>query len=1079
MSSLSKISVKRPVTTVMVLLMVLLGGILSYTNLPLSLMPTIDIPIAIVATTYVGAGPSEIEELVTKPVEEGLASISNVDKIQSISSANSSIAIVQFVDGTDIDMATMDIREKIDLVKTGLPDGADNPLVLKMDINAIPVYVGVTSENLDLQQLNSLLEDNVVNRLERIDGVSAVTLSGGDEQEIEITINPERLAGFNITPSQISQALKAENISMPSGQVSQGETKLQVRTVGEFTSVEEIRSLPISTPGGAVLHLSDIATVEEVNKERTSFTLVNGTPGVMIALDKQSTANIVEVSDKINKELAKITSDYPELNISMLTDTADYIKLSIGNVTSTAFQSAFIAVIVLFLFLRNPVTSLIIGVSIPTSIFAAFALMYVNGMSMNTISMGGITIGIGMLVDNSVVVLDNIFKYWERGYTAKESSELGAKEISMAVTASTLTTVAVFLPLAFVSGTVGQMFKDLSFSICFSLAASLVVSLTFVPMACSLLLNRTDAATVKPKSAFGKVLERWGVFFDSMDNGYRKILVWALRHRVRTTLIVVAVFIGSLVLSPLAGFSFMPDVDEGSAGISIEMPKGTRLEYTQEVVDEVLKRIENIPEIDLSFATVGSGMMSSGTDTASVSLLMVDLKDRTRSTKEICEEIKTLVADIPGTDITVSASNNAMGSYGGADITFNITGADNKTLLDVEKDVKKILANMGGLKDITSSAEETTPEATIYINRMKASQYGISASAIAGTLNTAVTGSVATQYKVDGDEIDVRIRYDEKNVNYINDIKNITVPSASGIPIPLTEISEIKIKESAASINRENQKKYITINAYTDGIDVTTAQQNIDAALSQYPFPEGYEYSYGGTTEQMMESFSSLFLALIVSILLIYMIMASQFESLLYPGIVMFSMPLAITGGILGLLVTGNTITVTAFMGFIMLVGMVVNNAIVLIDYTNQLVERGKTVNQALIYAGPSRLRPILMTTLTTIAGLMPMAIGSVEGMEMQKPLAIAVIFGLTLSTLVTLLFIPVVYSGINDLKKIVGKEGRMKRKLARQKDAHLPECSADVAKARAMSDKEDAADQSDSDTISQSKKNDEENINL
>lgn len=1015
---LARVAIKRPVTTVMVLLMVFLAGIVSYTGLDLALMPTIDIPVALVSTTYVGASPDEMETLITKPLEEAVSSISNVDKVTSISSTNSSMVVVQFVDGVDIDMAALDIREKVDLIKGYLPEDSNDPLVMKIDMNAQPVYVGVTSETLDLAQLNDLLDENVVSRFERIEGISAVNLSGGDEKEIQITLNTERMQGYGLLPAQISQVLSAENMNLPSGKVMQGTSKMQIRTIGEFKDIDEIRELPITTPSGAVIHLSDVAEVEEVAKEKSNITMINGKTGILISLDKQSTANLVEVSDKINAELEKVRKDYPEVEFSLLSDTADYIKDSIHNVITTAFQSAIIAVLVLFMFLRSPITALIIGISIPTSILATFGLMYMTGMTMNIISMGGVTIGIGMLVDNSVVVLDNIYKYWERGYSPKESAELGANEIAMAVAASTFTTIAVFLPLTFIKGTIGQMLQNLSYTICFSLIASLIVSLTFVPMACSLLLFKSEKKAIRKDNDFNKVLDKWGNAFDKLDEFYRKVLVWSLKHRKRTVAYILLFFILTLAASPIAGFDFMPEMDQGVASISVKMPKGTELSYTEETTQKVLERLDGMEEIDVVYAKVGAGTFSGGADSASVTVNLVDKKDRKRGVQEVCKDIRERVSDIAGADITVTASEQAMGSYGGKDVTFHITGYDMETLRQVETEVKALVEKIDGLTEVSGSSDETVPEAKVSINRAKASQYGISTYSLANLLSTAVTGSVATQYKVDGDEIDVRIRYDQDNLNYINDVKNIMVPSSYGGFVPLTEVADVDIVEGSIQITRENQKKYVSIEANTDGIDSQTAQKRIDAALAKYSFPEGYGYNYTGTMEQMISAFKKLMLALIIAVLLIYMIMASQFESLIYPGIIMFATPVALTGGILGLILTGNSITVTAFMGFIMLVGVVVNNAIVLVDYTNQLMARGKECDEALILAGPNRLRPILMTTLTTIIGLMPLAIGNSEGMEMQRPMAIVVIFGLTISTVVTLIFIPVIYSGVNDLKR-------------------------------------------------------------
>ena len=1017
MGSLSKLAILRPVTTVMILLMVIMGGILGYSGLSLALMPSIDLPIALVSTTYVGAGPSEIESLITEPIEESLASISNVDTITSMSSSNSSIVLVQFADGTDIDMAAIDMREKIDMVKGSLPEDANDPMVIKMDMNAQSIYVGVTSDNLDLAQLNDLLDENIVNRLERIEGVSAVTLSGGDENEIQITLNPDKMDGYGLTTAQLTQALSSENLNLPSGTISQGTSKLQVRTMGEFKSLQDIKNVMITTGTGAVIALDEIADVEEVAKERTSYTIIDGEQGIMIAIDKNSTANVVEVSDKINETLNDIALEYPEINIRMLTDTADYIRLSIGNVTSTAFQSAIIAVIVLFLFLRNPTTSLIIGVSIPTSILATFGLMYLCDMTLNVISMGGITIGIGMLVDNSVVVMDNVFKYWNKGYSPKEAAMIGSKEIGMAIAASTLTTVAVFIPLTFVSGTIGQMFRDLSFTICFALLASLVVSLTFVPMACAQLLKRRESKKKQRKGIVAKILDVWGKGIDALDTLYRKLLIWVLHHKKRTVAIVLACFIATLACAPLAGFDFMPESDEGSASITINLPKGTELKETEKITNQVLSKIEGIPEIDYVYASVGSGMISSGTDSASVNINLVNIADRTRSTNEVCDEIKQRLKGIAGADITVESSSSAMGSLGGAAISFNITGYDTDIMRKIENDVVDLLSDIPGLTDVEGSSEDVVPEARVVLDRQKASQYGITTSSMANALNTAVSGSVATQYKVDNKEMDVRIRYDQNKMNYITDLQNITIKSSSGASIPLTEIANIEMTDGALQINRENQKQYISISANTNGIDTNTAQRLIDEKLATYPFPEGYEYAYGGTTEEMVKAFTSLALVLVISIILIYMIMASQFESLIYPGIVMFAMPLALTGGVFGLLITGNTITVNAFMGFIMLVGMVVNNAIVLVDYTNQLRERGMTCYDALVEAGPNRLRPILMTTLTTIIGMLPMALGVGEGMETQKPLAITIIFGMTISTMVTLVLIPVLYLGVTNFR--------------------------------------------------------------
>lgn len=1010
---LAKISIKRPVTTVMVILMVFLAGMVAYNNLQLAYMPSTDMPMAVIRTSYSGAGPEEMEELVTKPIEETMATLTGVDSITSTSSVGSSMVMLEFTDGTDLEEKTNDMRDKLDQVKGRLPDGADEPSIMKMDMNSDSIMVGVTSSVYDAESLYNFLDQNVLSRLERVEGVASVSMMGGIQKEIQITVSPDKMKGYGITTSAIRNALSSENTNLPAGEILQGDTDLQLRAIGEFESLEEISNLPITTSNGNIIHLNDVATVQEAEKEREQLALMNGSEGVMFSLTKQSDGNIVTVTDNLNQTIAQLSAEYPELRFQMMTTTADYIKTSIDNVVETAFQSAVIAIFVLLIFLRDPKTSLIIGISIPTSIMATFGLMYLNGMSMNTISMGGIVIGIGMLVDNSVVVLENIFTYWKKGYGPKEAAERGTNEVAMAVTASTLTTVAVFGPLIFVSGMIGTMLKELAFTICFALVASLVVSLTFVPMACSRLLSSEMKRIGRKKNIFTYIGGVWLYGLESLDRFYKRALKLALSHRLITVALVVACFIGSLGIIPMMGMDLMSQTDEGSMSISISMPNGTVYDKTEDMLFRVLDAIGEIPEQESMYAMVrGSG-------SASININLCDKEERSRSTDDIVNEVKGKLKEIAGAEINVSASAMAMGSMGGgSNLSLKITGEETDTLREISDDLIALLNEIPGAEDLESSMDDATPEGNIKLNRAKAAKYGISTTEIANTISAAVQGSTASTYKVDGTEIDIVIKYDDDRVKYISDLKNLTITTATGATIPITEVASIDMGESAVSINRENQQRYITISGSFNGYDTSQVQQLVQEKLNSYVFPNNYTYEFGGTMQMMNESFSNLAVVLAVAVLLVYMIMASQFESVIYPFIVMFSMPLAITGGILGLFVTGQSITVTAFMGFIMLVGMVVNNAIVLVDYTNQIMGRGGcTCNEALLEAGPSRLRPILMTALTTIIGLMPMAIAVSSGMETQQPLGIAVIFGLAISTVVTLVFIPVLYSLVNSGK--------------------------------------------------------------
>jgi len=1035
---LSKFSIKRPVTVIMVTMIVILAGLLSLSTLKLNLMPNIDIPVVVVSTTYVGAGPEEIENLISKPIEEAVGTVSNVDYVSSTSASNSSMVVIRFLDGTNTDVAASDVREKIDLVKGTLPDDANDPMVLKIDINELSsIIVGVGSDKMDIPELTQFVDDNISNKIEKINGVASVNTLGGLSNVINITLDNQKMDGYGITANQISGALKAENINTPIGKLSNGTTKITARTVGEFKSVDDIKNLLLTTSGGSKVRLSDIADVQYTTEDENSYALVNGQKSVLLSISKQSNANTVEISDKITKTMDELNSKYPQVHLSMLSNTSDYIKTSVKNVLSTAMQAAIMAVIVLLIFLRSGKTSAIIAVSIPTSVVATFALMYVCKMTLNVISLGGISIGIGMLVDNSVVVLENITTFHSRGIPADEAAEKGTNEVAVAVLASTLTTVAVFIPLMFVKGTIGQMFKDLSLTVCFALMASYVVSVTFVPMAYAKLLKSEDANAGKPKkdTPFNRFLDAWGRGLEKVDTTYRKVLAAALYNKKKVLIVVTAIFVLSLGLIPLTGIELMPKMDEGAASITIDMPSGTDIDETSKVLNEVLTRIKDIPETKSYYVLAGASAQSmytggSQTDTASVSLTFTDKKDRTRSTDDIVEEIKEKVKTIPGADITVAASSSAMGSnYSStSDVEVQINGDDIENLRKAGNDIEKLISSQSWAKDVVNSSEDSELEASITINREKAAKYGVTTSSVASALATAVNGSTVTEYKENQDEIDIILKDDKKQISSMSDLQKVTISTSSGI-IPITDVVDINTTEGAASISRKDNHRFLTVGAnLKDGMTAGNARKELIKLLDSYSFPEGCSYEFVGTLDTMKSTFSSLVLALIVALLLVYMIMASQFESFIHPFIIMFSVPLGITGAVLGLFLCRLTITSTAFMAFIMLVGMVVNNAIVLIDYANQLRARGMACNEALLAAGPSRLRPILMTTLTTVIGMVPMALALGEGTEMQRPMGVAIIFGLSISTLVTLIFVPVLYSTVDILRTRRHKKGFTKK---------------------------------------------------
>lgn len=1017
-----KTCINRPVTTLMGIMIVLLVGILAYNTLELAYMPSTDLPMAVVMTTYDGAGPEEIEELITKPIEETVATLTGVDTISSTSSTGSSMVMVEFIDGTDIDTATQDLRDKIDMVTPRLPDDADEPTIIKMDMNAESIRVGVTSTKYDTDDLYTFCDDNISSEFEKIKDISSVDIMGGQNDIVEITLDSNKMENYGISVSAVRQALASENKNTPAGTVYQGSTELQLRAVGEFESINDIKDLVINTSGGNVVHVGDIADVEIVTEDKEDLFLINGTPGISYMLDKQSDANIVTVSDSINATIDRLEKEYPELDFVLLTSTSDYIKTSINNVVETAFEAAIIAFFVLLLFLRDFRTAFIICVSIPTSIMATFAMMYLNGMTLNTISMGGLVVGIGMLVDNSTVVLDNISKCHDKGMRPKRAAYEGTKEVYLAVMASTLTNIAVFAPLLFVSGMMGQMLQDFCFTICFALVASIGTALTAVPMAAALIMRRNDKKKDAKKTPFTYIGDFMLKLLNGLDRGYRWLLTRALKHKLITILITLVCFIGTLSTGTTLGMNLMSNSDESAASISVDMPDGIVYEKKEEKLYEILDAMGEIPEADTIYANVGGMGMGRGGSDISINVNLVDQEERERSTDDIVSDLREKLSDIAGCKITVSASSNAMGNFGGSsNLSLKITGSETDELKKISDDICAILENINGATNIESSLDDAVPEGNIILNRAKAAKYGITTADIASTVNTAVSGTTATTYKINGTEIDVKLQFPEESNKYLKDLNNLTIKTAQGTSIPITEVARIEMGESAISISREDQERYVTISASFDGMDSSAVQSLVEKELQNYVFPEGYSYSFGGAMEMMQDTFSSLAYAIIVAIILIYMILASQFESFIDPFILMAAMPISLTGGLFGLFITGQSITSMALMGFIMLVGMVVNNAIVLIDITKQIRKNeGKTAEEALLVAGPSRLRAILMTTLTTIISLIPMALGGGSGMESQQPLAIVVIFGMSLSTLVTLVFVPVAYSLVDKLTNFV-----------------------------------------------------------
>lgn len=1016
--NLPSMSVKRPVTTLMFMLIAVLIGTVSLFRLPVDLYPELEVPVAIVSVDYKGVAPQEMETLVTKPLEQSLATVRDLKNISSYSREGNSIIVVEFEYGTDMDFAALEMREKVDMVKGALPDDASAPLVLKIDPNATPVIQIGASSSMETGELKTLVEDDILSRFERLEGVASVSVSGGDETEVKIELDPEKLSGYGLSISDIRNSLRAENLNLPGGNVNNGDKEFLVRTTAEFESVDEIRELPISLRGNGVVRLSDIASVKLGYKEQTSLSRLNGKNSIGIAITKQSVANTVTVAKNVLEELSSVSQDHPEIEFVVGSDQSEFINKSIDNVTSNAVAGGLLAVVVLFLFLRNIRSTFIVGIAIPISIITTFALMYFNGLTINLISLGGLALGIGMLVDNSIVVLENVYRFREEGYSKQEAAVAGAREVAMAISASTLTTVAVFLPIVFVQGFTAIIFKQLSFTVVFSLLSSLVVALTVVPMLASQVLEVGEVKQRRHKGVgIGKFLDLFSRFIDAVDSKYSKLLNFVLSHRKTTVLTAIGIFVASMISVAFVGGEFFPKEDQGQFTVTIETPFGTSLEDSDAYVQRIEEIVEEIPEKDKVFSSVGSteGFSLTATNSSTVNVMLVNQKDRKRSTEQIVEEVRKKAQEIAGAKITVTeASSMGMGPTGSA-IEIEISGDDIDILKGIGADIEEIIKKVPGTAEVSSNTKEGDPEVRVSVDRNRASYYGITASEVANALEASVEGVKATTLKTGSDEIDVNVSMNDRVKNSVENMKQILISSNSGTSVALGQIAEIGYGNSPTQITRINQTRTVSVGSQLSGRDLKSVTDEIEAKLKGYQLPAGYSYEFKGQQQDMMEAFSSLFLALVLSIVIIYMILASQFESLIHPLTVMLSVPFALSGGFLALFLTGRALSVPAFIGVIMLAGIVVNNAIVMVDFINQLRSRGMERNEAVVKAGFTRFRPILMTTLTTLLGLMPLALGIGEGAATQAPMATVVIGGLSLSTLLTLAFIPVVYTIFDD----------------------------------------------------------------
>lgn len=1011
MKHLVNFSVKRPVGIIMFVMAALVLGMISLKNLAIDLMPDIEVPVAVVATSYDGAAPQEVEELITRPIEQVVGSIEGLKNISSTSAPGSSLVILEFDWGKKIDSTMNDIREKLDLVTGALPEDAGSPKIIKIDPQATPVmWIGLGGA--PLERLQEVAEDEVRPHFERIEGVASVTIEGGKTREIQVELDRAKLALYNLTGTQVIQAINGENRAASAGNLRRGAQDLQLRIDGEFTSLDDIRNTMISLQDGRTIKVSDVAIVEDSFKSTSQIAKVNGQDALVISVMKKSDGNSVQVSDNLLKSIPALQERLNSrgMELSVIIDTSDYIRDSIGSVVNNMIIGGCLAIGILFLFLRSIRTTIIIAISIPISIIATFTLMYFTGETLNVLSMGGLALGLGMMVDSSIVILENIFSKRQQGYNLVDAAREGASELAPAVFASTMTTVVVFVPIVFVSGIASQLFRPLSYTVAFALFASLVVSLTIIPMLASKLLGKT-------KARFD--IDEKQTKFNLLKPFYKKVLETALRFRKTTVAITFLLIVISFAVTPFIGAEFIPEGDTGEVQVNVTLQSGVKLEETVAVVDEVDGILKNYDKMIrtsyVGIGTGGGGGFGGSSNTASYMVQLVPSSERTMTTKQFIADLDNKLQDIPGAEFKVTGMDTGLG--GGAPVQINITGKDMDVLKDLSQQVMWELEEINGVANIESSFSEGRPELTIVVKRNIASEYGLSYQQVMNEVTLAFNGQTATRYRHSGSEFDVRVMLPEDNRQSIRDLETMVIRSNKGVDVPLTAVADLSYRQGPTEINRNNQERQMRVTADLRDRDLGSVIKDMDQRIQTMNLPDGYQISTGGQAEEMNEAFIQLTMALALSIFLVYMVMAVQFESFAHPFIIMFSLPTTVIGVLLGLFITGQSLSVPAFIGFIMLAGIVVNNAIILVDYIKILRGRGLELYDAIVQSGLSRLRPILMTTLTTVLGMVPLFLGLGEGTESQRPMAVVIIFGLLFSMVFTLVLIPVLYLMMENMK--------------------------------------------------------------
>ncbi|MGI6073177.1 MAG: efflux RND transporter permease subunit [Fermentimonas sp.] len=1014
-------AVRNPVGTSLIFIGIVLIGVMFYQQLPVDLYPNIDMNVVSVMTTYSGAGAQDVEANVTRPLEDILNTTEKLKKLTSQSRDGISMVMLEFDFGTDMNEVMNDVRDKVSLISGFLPDGTDDPIIMKFSSDMVPVVILSATAQESSNALYKILDEQVANPLNRISGVGAVSVSGAPKREVQVNVIPSKIEAYNIPLERIAQTIAAENVNVPAGNFDIGTQTYMLRLEGEFSNSRELNDIVVGNSMGRPVYLRDVATVVDTIETRILENYTNSHRSASIIVQKQTGANTVEIADAVRAQLPELQKTLPpDIQLVTVMDTSDYIKTSINSLLETILLALIIVGVVVLVFLGRWRATIIIMVTIPISLIASFIYLFLTGNTINIISLSALSITIGMVVDDAIVVLENVTSHIERGSRPKQAAIYGTNEVSLSVIASTLTIICVFLPMTMVGGFAGVMFEQLGWMVTIIITLSLIISMTLTPMMSANMMHSTNKT--KP-SGFDKWYnKRILPILDRLDRRYAKLVNWVARRRRTTVAIILVIFVVSLVISAITlKTGFMPESDNDVIAMRVETPTGTRMEVSRELGNRIYQNIkDNYPEVEIVSFSVGTAgedntyaaMRENGPNIISYNIRLVKAKDRQRTIYDISDEIRKDLAEMPEIHrfVVMPGGGNA-GMTSGSNVAVEIYGYDFTETDRVAASIRDQLSQVPGLRDIVVSRKDYRLEYKIDFDREKLAQNGLNMATAANAVRNRINGLIMSRFREDGEEYNIRVRFEEQYRQSLEDIQNIMIYNPMGVGVRVRDIGTVVESSSLPQIDRQDRERIVTVTGSIYGRALSEVVKDVNAIVEQTELPAGVQMQIGGTLEDQQDTFAELAMLLTIVSLLVYIVLASQFESLTYPFMIILTVPFAFTGGVLLLALTGEPLGVMAYIGLIMLVGMVVKNAIVLIDYINLNRTRGMSIITSVVHGGQSRLRPVLMTTLTTILGMIPLAIGTGQGSEMWRALGITIIGGMTFSAIITLILIPAIYS--------------------------------------------------------------------